>query len=363
MVSGLNGGSDRERPEGADAEKAKIIASLQSFLGLSAAQTRTLDELISQVKHTSNDIEQNALNLFGRLSEISKANYKHSETLQELVNSLQSVKIDDDEVPVLNIASDVESTISDLVTKIIMISARGVAMAYSLDDVMREMEKMQGSIGQIEEINDQTNLLSLNAKIEAARAGEAGRGFSVVATEVGELARSVNDLAGNVRRQIDGVFGGIRKSYSLLQEIATIELSDENVKANMRLRVMMNRLAEQNQRCASILEKSAAASKDITDEISSAVDGIPFQDRAKQNLANFVGILEVLYYASAQLCREADCNLPYQIADVDENFLPMDDFINRVALNEEQKAYARKLLVRLDDNSSPGQGRENADTY
>ena len=49
-------------------------------------------------------------------------------------------------------------------------------------------EAIEKIIGEINSIARRTNMLSLNASVEAARAGEMGRGFSVVATQIGELA-------------------------------------------------------------------------------------------------------------------------------------------------------------------------------
>lgn len=87
------------------------------------------------------------------------------------------------------------------------------AMSIRFD---REKEKANAVL-RIKELSDailsisgQTNLLALNASIEAARAGDAGKGFSIVAEEIGALAGDTNNAANEIRKMSDGVVDAIQ---------------------------------------------------------------------------------------------------------------------------------------------------------
>jgi len=74
------------------------------------------------------------------------------------------------------------------------------------------MSGLRNVLRVIDSIAGQTNLLALNATIEAARAGEAGRGFSVVASEVKKLATDTKSTLA----QTQGSIAGMEQSLSRL---------------------------------------------------------------------------------------------------------------------------------------------------
>jgi len=98
-----------------------------------------------------------------------------------------------------------EGIILETVAKMRSISAIVETSSALVDTLGDQASRIGGIVNTIREIADQTNLLALNAAIEAARAGEAGRGFAVVADEVGKLAERTGKATGEIRQMIQGI--------------------------------------------------------------------------------------------------------------------------------------------------------------
>lgn len=118
----------------------------------------------------------------------------------------------------------------------------------------------------IEEIAQQTNLLSLNASIEAARAGEAGKGFAVVASEIKTLADNSSKAAKRTKDLIDVSIREIQRGAELaavvVRSLQDVLAAVEDV--NEKIGKSAENSVEQ--------EKSIEQMKEGIDEISKSVD-------------------------------------------------------------------------------------------
>ncbi|WP_088316889.1 methyl-accepting chemotaxis protein [Kineosporia sp. R_H_3] len=132
-----------------------------------------------------------------------------SEELRSVVEQVSAVR-----AAAATIDRSVSST--DVVTREVVRRADlAQQVVGDLGDSLREVGRMADLIAGVA---DQTRLLALNATIEAARAGSAGRGFSVVANEVKELAATtgrstveITATVGRLREQAEGMAHAIRE--------------------------------------------------------------------------------------------------------------------------------------------------------
>lgn len=103
----------------------------------------------------------------------------------------------------------------------------GIRTAIEKSNAVNRIEELSGAIL---EISSQTNLLALNASIEAARAGEFGRGFTVVADEIRQLAENsentVTSILNVTREVIDAVHNLAENSEKSLKFIEDTLVSD-----------------------------------------------------------------------------------------------------------------------------------------
>jgi methyl-accepting chemotaxis protein len=295
LNSGSAGGQGRNSPTHASAIEALAkIQGVQELAEFADAQSKAVEALMGELSITSEDVEKSVQGIVQRFREMATTTHAQTQTVHSLMASVQTIEIDGKRAPLSELAKEIGETMSLLVEKIIYLSSRSVAMVYALDDVQSEIKSMQASIAQIDKINRQTNLLSLNAKIEAARAGAAGRGFAVVATEVGELARAVNTLSDTVKKQMSSVSEGLRRGDDLLHEISTIDMSQENLKAQERIKTMIASLLAQNATIAGALSSTAATSQQMEQAVSGAIVDMQFQDRVMQHIQNVNGALAIL---------------------------------------------------------------------
>ncbi len=196
MVSGLKEVAVQTRAvvESLNAATAEILASTQQ----QAASTAEQAAAVQQANATMAELSQSGAQISERAKQVASA--------AEATNSASMAG-----------AQSVQNTAS------VMESIREQAEAVA-ENVIALSEKTQAVgeiISSVDEIAEQSHLLALNASIQAAAAGEHGRSFSVVATEMKNLAAQSKQATVQVR----SILGEIQKSIT-----SSVMLTEEAVK-------------------------------------------------------------------------------------------------------------------------------------
>lgn len=92
-----------------------------------------------------------------------------------------------------------------------------------MDATMKNVEEIKLMVQDLTKISSKQNILALNASIEAARAGDAGRGFNIVAGEMGKLSTTAAEKYTEIIAKAEEIDTALKKMNRTIQYIYLIK--------------------------------------------------------------------------------------------------------------------------------------------
>ena len=239
---------------------------------------RRLADTIAQVKMTADNVALGSRDIDKRARQLSQDTIEQASAAEEVSSSMEQIAA--------NIRQNADNARQ---TEQIAIRAAEDAQKSqgAVFETVTAMQKIVTKISSIEEIAQQTHLLSLNATIESARAQEHGKGFSVVAAEVRALAersqiaaREINELAvssmtvaNQTSEMLVKLAPDIQKTAQLVQKISTasheqsagVEQINQSIQ---QLDLVIQQNAETSQTMATVAEDFAGQAERLRHEIA-----------------------------------------------------------------------------------------------
>ncbi len=214
----------------------------------------------------------------------------------------------------------------------------------TIDALAKAADQIGDIVGVINGIAEQTNLLALNATIEAARAGEAGRGFSVVASEVKTLAEQTGKSTEQIGAKVAEIQSTTNEAVASLASVAEAIEQLSDVTESVSAAIEQQRMATENF-AHSARDRSAAVS-DIAGRMAGISDMVQHSHATAEQVAAVAAAMQL---TTETLCREVP-DIVRKAVKADLREFPRYD----VNLRARVEFNGRTVEVRVHDVSQGG---------
>ena len=210
-----------------DSLKAKIINVVNDSNNLKDIANH-LRENAEYIADTSNQISQAVESVAEGAASQAEDTTNAAQNVNKMSEELGKIKSNANDLN--TIANSMDEAKTNVLNTLIELKRINEAMVNEMNSTNHQVnatgesvEQVQNTIEVIQDIADQTKLLSLNASIEAAHAGEHGKGFAVVAEEIGKLASQ----SANSSDEIDKILKQLVKNYDII--IQNVKSTSDNM--------------------------------------------------------------------------------------------------------------------------------------
>ena len=207
------------------------------------------------------EIDVNGDSFVEAVNEVNIVDIKHIEkaanVLFIVVNSLakngyNQIELDMVSKRLANNFMQVSATVEELSASATNISSQQEELNTEITQVGVITEQINSILDAIKGIAAQTKMLGLNASIEAARAGEVGKGFSVVAKEIKNLAensketaKSISELTTKIQESVNGTIKNSKITLETTKEQSSaMEAVSENIQDSVYIVEQLSSMME-----------------------------------------------------------------------------------------------------------------------
>lgn len=237
-------------------------------------------------------------NIMGRMAHVVHSNKEMENAARQVEqSSLQGTAYLKNLLDKTNVTAEMIAALTDKVD----------SLKSSTSSVLKVLDVMQN-------ITQQTNILSLNATIEAARAGAAGRGFMVVADEIRQLADQSKQSITMVGQITDNIQNEMNETIQALSEASPL------------FEEQMNSVKETSQIFISVQEQMAGFINNL-DEVTASIDEL---NESQQAMSEAMSNVSAVAQQSSATSEEV-ASLSSEQQTVGEHLVELSDKLESVS--------------------------------